>query len=179
MLWRDPRILKGTGSIWSVMLSILFFIAVVWAIAISISDPISRWSIAIIGTAVCLASPGGLASLFWLFSPEYRKQHYNYRRGGPIPGYPPGQPWEGSQAQVGKSLKEYTDQYLSKNTILGSHSEGFQKKLKDEMYGSVAEIYGAENPRMKCREKLAGYVVSFADWAVLGLKPEEKFSVLN
>jgi hypothetical protein len=81
-------------------------------------------------------------------------------------------PWQTSP--VGKSLQEYTDRYLSKETILGSHSEDLLRNLKEEMYGSVAVIYGAEDPFLKCREKLAEYVVTFADWQVLCLKPEEK-----
>lgn len=85
----------------------------------------------------------------------------------------PGAPLETSQS-VGKSLQEYSDFYLSKNTILGSHSEDFQRKLKEQMYGSVAEVFAADNPFIKCREKLAEYVASFADWAVLCLKPDEK-----
>src|SRR5215510_122718 len=85
----------------------------------------------------------------------------------------PGAPLETSQP-VGKSLQEYIDLYLSKNTILGSHSEDFQRKLKEQMYGSVREIFAADNPFIKCREKLAEYVASFADWAVLCLKPDEK-----
>lgn len=159
------------------MLSVLLIIAIVWAIALNVSDPIWRWSIAGMGTTICLASPGGLASLFWLFSSEYRKQHYNYRRGGPPPGYAPGAPWQTNQ--VGKHLQEYTKLYLSRSTILGSHTEDFQKKLKEEMYGSATAIYAAENQLLKCREKLAEYVVSYADWTVLGLKPEERPTLEN
>jgi hypothetical protein len=66
MWWRDNKFVKGT-SIWSVMLSVLFLIAVVSLIAMNVTDPIWRWSIAGIGTIICLLSPGGLASLFWLF----------------------------------------------------------------------------------------------------------------
>ena len=173
MLWRNPHIVKGANSVWSVMLSVLAILAIVWIVAFNIQDPTWRWSIAVIVTIVCLASPRGLSCIYWLFSSEFRKQWSAYRRSGSPPGYSPGAPWETSQ--VGKSLREYTEFFLSKNTILGSHSEDFQRKLKEEMYGSVAAIYGAENPLIKCREKLAEYVVSFADWSVLCLKPEERF----
>ena len=173
---RDPSIVKGTSSIWSVMFSVLAILAVVWIIALYISDPIWRWSVAGIGTIVAFASPGGLTCLHWVFSPEFRKQHRVYRRGGPPPGYSPGAPWQ--TTEVGKILNKSTNFYLSKETILGGHSESFQKNLKEEMYGSAAAIYAAENPLLKCRETLASYVGSFADWTVLGLKPEEKDDVL-
>jgi hypothetical protein len=84
MFWTS--IVKGTGSIWSVMFSILVIIAFVWFIALNRSNPILRWSIAGIGTIVALGSPGGLACLYWIFSPEFRKQHRAYRRGEPPPG---------------------------------------------------------------------------------------------
>jgi hypothetical protein len=148
MWWRGSRIVKGTSSVWSVMLSILALLAVVWLIAMNISDPIWRRSIAVIGTIACLGSPGGLACIYWLGSSRFRKQWSDYRRGGPPPGYSPGAPWQASP--VGKNLQEYTDHYLGKNSILGSHSEDFQRKLKEEMYGSVAAIYGAADPFLKC-----------------------------
>jgi hypothetical protein len=173
MFWRDPRVIKGTGSIWSTMLSSLAILAFAWFIAFTIQDPMWRWSVAAIGTLVALGSPAGVSCIYWLFSSEFRRQHYNYRRGGPVPGHSPEAPWDASQ--VGKHLKEYTDHYLSNNTILGSHSEGFQSRLREEMYGSARAIYAAESPLKQCREKLAAYVVGFADWQVLSLKPEEKF----
>jgi hypothetical protein len=42
------------------------------------------------------------------------------------------------------------------------------------MHESVSDILRAESSLLKCREKLAAYVVDYADWMVLGLKPEEK-----
>jgi hypothetical protein len=174
MLWRDPRIVKGPSSAWSLISTPFVLLAFVWLVAFNIQDQTWRWSVALIGAVVCFLSPGGLACIHWLFSPQYRKQHYNYRRGGPIPGYSPDAPWDSSQAEVGKTLKNKTDFYLSENTILGSHSEAFQNQLKEEMYESARAIYNAENPLKKCRERLAAYVVGFADWQVLCLKPEEK-----
>lgn len=86
MWWRDSKIVKGTSSVWSVLLSTLALLAVVWLIAMNVSDPIWRWSIAGIGTIVCLGSPGGLASIYWLCSSRFRRQWSEYRRGGPPPG---------------------------------------------------------------------------------------------
>lgn len=174
MFWRPSGIVKGTSSIWSVMFSVLFCIAIVWGIATNIQDRTWRLLVEVGGTVICLVFPNGRASVRWLFSSRFRKQWKDYRRGGLLPGYSPDAPWEGSKYGLGKSLQEKTDFYLSKNTILGSHSESFQSELKDQMYQSVAEIFAADNPLLKCREKLAGYVVSFADFQVLCLKPEEK-----
>jgi hypothetical protein len=172
MWWKTSKIAKGTASIWSVMLPISVFLALVWWIAMNVNDPIWRWSIAAIGTIVCLGSPGGLVSIRWLSSSEFRKQHYRYRRGGPLPGYPADEPWQGSS--VREIFEKYTDDFVSPKTILGSHSEEFQKELKQEMHESVSDILRAESSLLKCREKLAAYVVNYADWMVLGLKPEEK-----
>ena len=140
--WRDPNIVQGTSSIWPVMFSMLAIIAAAWAFAMILDLDISwRLLIGVVGTIICLViMPGGRASIYWLFSSNYRKQHYNYRRGGPLPGLP-GAPWQGSH--VGKHLQEYTDHYLGK-TILRDYPEDFQRKLKEEMYGSAAAIYGAE-----------------------------------
>ena len=88
MFWRDPSIVKGTSSIWSVMFSVLAILVIAWIIALNISDPIWRWSVAGIGTIVAFGSPGGLTCLYWIFSPRFRKQHRAYRRGGPLPGGP-------------------------------------------------------------------------------------------
>jgi hypothetical protein len=68
------------------MLLTLALIAIVWMIALSFKDPLWRWGIAVGGTIACLGSPAGLASLFWLFSPRFRQQWKDYRRGGPPPG---------------------------------------------------------------------------------------------
>jgi hypothetical protein len=171
MSWKNSKIAKETASIWSGMLSISVFLAAVWGIAMNVDDPIWRWSIAVIGTIVCLGSPGGLVSIRWLSSSEFRKQHYLYRRGGPLPGYPADEPWQGSV--VREFLDKFTNEALGQS-ILRSHSEEFQRNLKQEMHGSVSEILRAENSLLKCREKLAAYVVGYADWIVLGLKPEEK-----
>jgi hypothetical protein len=147
-MWRRHlRIVKGTSSIWSVMLSVSAMIAIVWIVALNI-DPHWRLPVGAVGTIVCLLMPGGLASILWLCSPLYRKQWSEYRKGGPLPGYAPGKPWQGSP--VGDSLKQYTEQYLTK-TILSSHSEEFRRKLKEEMYGSVAAIYAAADPFLTCR----------------------------
>lgn len=171
MWWKNQNLAKGTAPIWSVMLSISLFLAAVWGIAMSIDDPIWRWSVAVIGTIVCLGSPGGLATIFWLSSSEYRKQHYLYRRGGPLPGYPADEPWQASV--VREFLDKLTSEALDQS-ILRSHSVEFQKNLTQEMHESVSEILRAENSLLKCREKLAAYVVGYADWMVLCLKPEEK-----
>jgi hypothetical protein len=88
MFWRDPSIVKGTSSIWSVMFSVLSILAFVWIIAFNVQDPTWRWSIAAIGTIVALGSPGGLSWIYWLCSPRFRRQHRAYRRGGPPPGGP-------------------------------------------------------------------------------------------
>ena len=69
-------------------------------------------------------------------------------------------------------MQEYTDRYVNEKTVLGDHSEDYRRKLKEEMYRSVAEIFAADNPFLKCRERLAEYVISFADWQVLWLKSE-------
>ena len=130
-----------------------------------------RSAIAIGGTAILLITPGGLACIYWLTSSEFRKQHWLYRRGGPPPAYAPGAPWQASP--VGKSLQEKTD-YVFKNTKLGSHSEDYQRRLKEEMYGAAATIYAAENPLLTLRHKLAEYVSAWADWTVLGFQPWEK-----
>ena len=58
--------------------------------------------------------------------------------------------------------------------MLGSHTEDYQKQLKEQMYGTAAKIYAAENPLLALRYNLAGYVAVNAQWAVLGLKPWEK-----
>src|SRR5260370_344524 len=70
------------------MISVLFLIAIVWVIAMNISDPTWRLLVGIGGTVVCFASPGGLSCIYWLFSPRFRRQHREYRRGGPAPGGP-------------------------------------------------------------------------------------------
>src|SRR5258708_1792840 len=177
MLWRDSRIVKGT-SIWSTMLSTLVGLVFVWGITLGlVQDPIWRWVAVGIVTIVFLALPGSLVCIHWLISPQYRKQYRLYRRGGPLPGYPSDRPWDSSS--VGKSLEEYTDYYLDSNTktILIMYSDDDRRKIKEEMYGSAAAIYGADDPFLKCREILAGYTVSFADWQVLCLKPEEKLQL--
>jgi hypothetical protein len=178
MWWRDSKIVKGTGSIWSLFLTFFAFIAFLWLVVMFIFDTslglAVRLAIAIGGTIILLVTPGGLACIFWLTSSEYRKQHWLYRRGGSPPGYAPGAPWQTSP--VGKHLKEFTDFYLSKNTILGSHPDDFQRQLKEYMYGTAAKIYAAENPLLACRHHLAGHVSIYADWAVLGLKPEYKLA---
>ena len=175
MIWGNRQIAKGTNSIASVASSVLMFVGSVWLIALNINDPVWRWSVGIIGTLACAGSPGGLACLCWLCSAEFRKQWREYRRDGLLlPGYTPARPWDGSPV-VDPMLKKYTADF--KHTILGSHSEGFQDALKDEMYQSAASIYAADNPLMKCRQKLAYYVIRFADWCVLALKPEEKYGL--
>jgi hypothetical protein len=84
---RDPTIVKGRNSIGSVMASILMFLVLVWLGALLwITDPLWRWLVAGIGTIACLASPGGLACIYWLASSRYRQQWRDYRRGGPLPG---------------------------------------------------------------------------------------------
>jgi lipopolysaccharide biosynthesis glycosyltransferase len=105
------------------------------------------------------------------FSPSVERIYTSIKNHGRIWNSPDA-PWEASP--LGKHLQEYTNFYLSKNTILGSHLEHIQRKIKEEMYGSVAAIFSADNPFLKCREKLAEYVTSFADWEVLCLKPEDK-----
>jgi len=55
-------------------------------IALTISDIRWRLGVGIVGTIVCLGSPGGLASIYWLCSSRFRKQWSEYRRGGPPPG---------------------------------------------------------------------------------------------
>lgn len=86
--WRDPNIVQGTSSIWSVHFSTLFFIAMAWGIALLIDDIRWRLVVGVVGTIVSLVTPGGLVSIFWLRSPRYRRQHRAYRRGGPLPGGP-------------------------------------------------------------------------------------------
>jgi hypothetical protein len=111
------------------MCSILALIALVWWIALTaIQDPTWSWLAVGIGTVVCLVSPGGLTCAFWLFLPEFRKQHRLNRRGGPPPGYSPVEPWRGSPL-IENGLQEKTDYFLSNETILGSHSPEFQKRL--------------------------------------------------
>lgn len=78
---------------------------------------------------------------------------------------------------VGRALQEYTDLYVSDAAILGSHSDNYKRKLIAELYESVATIYGAESPFLKCRQTLATYIDSYADWMVLALKPEEKLAL--
>jgi hypothetical protein len=176
MFWRDPRIVKET-SIWSTMFSMFMILALVWGIALTaIEDPTWRWATVGIGTIVCLILPGGLVCVFWLASPQYRKQYRLYRRGGPFPPYPQDQPWLGSP-EITKSLQNYTDHYLSNNTILGSHSPEFQKGIRDEMYDSVTAIYNSDDPFAECRKRLAEYAVSFADWQVLCLTSEEQLQL--
>ena len=173
MWWKNSSIAKVTSSVGSVMLSVFGMLALVWLTAmVIVTDPMWRWSIAVIGTIVCLGSPGGLVSIFWLSSSDYRKQWKAYRRGGLRPGYPTDEPWQGSSAK--RILEKYTDDFVSTKTILGSHSEEFQSDLKQEMHATVSDILRAENSLLKCREKLAAYVVEYADWMVLGLKREEK-----
>jgi hypothetical protein len=117
MFWRDPSIVKGTSTIWSVMLSVVSILAFVWIIALNIPDPTWRWSIAAIGTIVALGSPGGLSCFYWLFSPRFRRQHREYRRGGPPPGGPDAlepiriprkqfQAWTGGAMDAVRELRE-------------------------------------------------------------------------
>jgi hypothetical protein len=85
--WREP--LKWwESSIWSVMFSMVFFIAVAWGLALLIDDIRWRLLVGVVGTIVCLVMPGGRASIRWLCSSRYRKQWREYRRGGPPPGGP-------------------------------------------------------------------------------------------
>ncbi len=74
MFWRDPSIVKGTSSIWSMMFSVLAILAIVWIIAFNIQDPTWRWSIAGIGTIVALGSPGGLSCIYWRMAREQVKE---------------------------------------------------------------------------------------------------------
>jgi hypothetical protein len=78
---------------------------------------------------------------------------------------------------VGQALEKHTNFYISDATILGSHSDSYKRKLIAELYESVATIYGAESPFLKCRQTLATYIDSYADWTVLALKPEEKLAL--
>jgi hypothetical protein len=87
MGWRDPSLVKGR-SIWSVLVSALGLIGLVWVVAMSVDHTAWRWWVGGIGTIVVLLMPGGLVSLSWLCSPRYRKQWRAYRRGGPFPGGP-------------------------------------------------------------------------------------------
>lgn len=172
MWWKKSKIAKGTASIWPTLLLLLVVTPLIWICALTMNvDPIWRWSIAVIGTIVWLGLPGNLVAIFWLSSSEYRKQHYLYRRGGLLPGYPADEPWQGSA--VRDILDKYTNEALGQS-ILRSHSEEFQKNLKREMHDSVSQILRAEKPLLKCREILAEYVCGYAEWMVLGLKPEEK-----
>jgi len=173
MLWRDPRIAKRTRFAWSAMFSVLVMIALVWMITLYIvQDPTWRWIALAVGTVVCFASPDGVVCVR-LLSSGPRGQQDSYRRRGPLPRHPSDAPWEFSQGQVGKQLKQVTDRYLSESTILGSHSEGFQRQLIEEMYESTRSIYAAESPLKMCRDKMGAYAVSFADWQVLCLKRVE------
>jgi hypothetical protein len=133
MWWRNRGIAKGTGSIWSVMFSVFAILAVVWLIAMNVSDPIWRWSIAGIGTIICLGSPGGLVIISWLSSSEFRKQHYLYRRGGPLPGYPADEPWQGSS--VREIFDKYTDDFVSPKKPFRGISKRTQARNARECIG--------------------------------------------
>ena len=172
MWWRRSEIAKGTASIWPMILLLLVVTPTIWICTLTmIVNPIWRWSIAIIGTIVWLGLPGNLVAIRWLSSSEYRKQHYIYRRGGPLPGCSADEPWQASLAR--DSLDKDTNEALGE-TILRGHSEEFKSNLKQEMHESVSKILGAEKPLFKCREILAEYVCGYAEWMVLGLKPEER-----
>jgi hypothetical protein len=78
-----------------------------------------------------------------------------------------------AQSEIGQILAQHTAEYL-KYPRIADMSEDGKKNIVNGFYQDVFALSHAANPFLAMREKLASYVVGFAELAVLCLTEEEK-----
>lgn len=80
--------------------------------------------------------------------------------------------WQNST--LGKMLAAHTEEYFTKYPRLADFSAETKNKLIGDFYNAVFNLSKAENPFLAMRERLASYVIGFAEHQVLCLTEEEK-----
>jgi hypothetical protein len=78
----EGPILKHTRNILGLIAIVTVGPIIAWTVVLYKGWP--PW-IAIAATMLLFVSPGGMHGLMFIFRPWYRRQHYLYRRGGPVP----------------------------------------------------------------------------------------------
>jgi hypothetical protein len=126
----------------------LGILAVVWIVALYVDDPVWRWSIAGIGTVVCLVFPGGLSCLRWLLSPRFRRQWREYRRGGS----PPGGPARGKPIRIPRKqfhawangamlvMREFSDLSIEAKARLKRTDQPIESADVEELIGKLSQM---------------------------------------
>lgn len=82
--------------------------------------------------------------------------------------------WRLKRSPLFQALQDHVDEYMNGDVATSTFSPENKQKLVDELYGRVDSVLGSSDPRMTCRELLAGYVVSYTHLRVHCLKADEK-----
>lgn len=80
--------------------------------------------------------------------------------------------WQNST--LGKMLAAHTEEYFTKYLTPFNYSPETKNKLVGDFYNAVFSLSKAENPFLAMRERLADYVIGFAEYQVLCLTEEKK-----
>jgi hypothetical protein len=77
------------------------------------------------------------------------------------------------RSPLGQDLRRHTTFYFEKSILRGLPQES-KDRLTEDFYGRIIAIAQSDNPFMHCREQIADYAISYANFQVLSLKPEEQ-----